>query len=104
MLALNILKKTTNAQERANDYASTIKRNLQRSIIDALIIKKEKIEDKIKELKEIYLETDINSGRHQMTATDCELRFNQIIAEEYQLELLEREMKIKQASFDKYFK
>lgn len=103
MLAYDLLSTNKTVKERAATYASSMKRNLQKSILDALVEKKEKIEDELFDLKNFTLDTNLNAGLRQMTKEDCEKRFTKIIDNEYELELITAELKIKQASFDKYF-
>lgn len=103
MKALELLKTNKTVAERAENYASSMKRNIQRDVIDSLVSKKEKIEDQLFELSNFTLNTDMNSGLKMMTKEDCEARFKKIIDLEYELELTSRELEIKQASFDKYF-
>ena len=101
--ALELLKTNTSVEQRAEAYAKSIKRDLQKKILDTLIVKKEALEDKLFELQNFELDTDRNRGMAQMTKDDCEKRFTDMINSEYELTLLEAELKVKQASFDKYF-
>jgi predicted polyphosphate/ATP-dependent NAD kinase len=103
MKALQLLKTNPSVQERAEAYVKSIKRDLQKEVIDTLITTKEKAEDQLFELKNFTLDTNVNQGLAQMTKEDCKKRFKNIIEFEYQLILLEAELKVKQASFDKYF-
>lgn len=103
MLALKLLSENQSVKERAENYAHSVKRNLQKTILDSLVEKKEKLEDELYELKNFTLDTNLNSGLRQMTKEDCEKRFIKIIENEYQLKLLEAELKIKEESFKKYF-
>lgn len=103
MKALELLKSNKTVAERAENYATSVKRNIQRDVIDSLISKKEGIEDELFELTNFTLDTNINSGLKQMTKEDVETRFKKIIDLEYKLTLLELELKTKQASFNKYF-
>jgi hypothetical protein len=103
MKALELLKTSKSTKERAESYANSMKRNIQRDVIDTLIGKKEKIEDELFELTNFTLDTNLNSGLRAMTKEDCEKRFVKIIELEYQLTLLAAELKVKQASFDTYF-
>lgn len=101
--ALALLKSNKSVSERAENYAQSIKRNIQRDVIDALVTKKESIEDELFELQNFNLETNINAGQQVMTKDSCETRFKKIIELEYKLQILELELKVKQASFEKYF-
>jgi hypothetical protein len=101
--ALDLLKSNKSVSERAENYIVSVKRNIQRDIIDNLTAKKEKMEDEIFELANFSLETDANRGYQQMTKETVEARFKSIIDLEYKLKLTELELAAKQDSFNKYF-
>jgi hypothetical protein len=101
--ALELLKSNKSVVERAENYYQSVKRNIQRDVIDELIARKEKIEDRLFELTNFNLETDANAGRFQMTKEAVEERFKEIIDLEYEAELIEAELKIKKATFERYF-
>jgi hypothetical protein len=103
MKALELLKTNTGVAERADNYVSSIKRNIQRDVIDALTSKKEKIDDELFELKNFRLETDANRGVIEMKREDIEKRFRKIIDLEYELKLVSLELTAKQESFERYF-
>lgn len=102
-LALSLMEKNKSVKERAAAYFESVRRNIQRDVIDKLIGDKEKIEDELFELTNFTLDTNLNAGLRQMTKEDCETRFKKVIELEYQLELVSLELKAKQDSFDKYF-
>lgn len=101
--ALELLKTNKSVSERAENYIISVKRNLQRDVIDALVQKKEAMEDELFELTNFSLETDVNRGFQAMTKESVEARFKKVIDLEYRLKLVELELKTKQESFDKYF-
>ncbi len=101
--ALELLKSNKSVSERAENYIVSVKRNIQRDVIDALIQKKEAMEDELFELTNFQLETDANRGFQAMTKETVEARFKKVIDLEYKLKLVELELKTKQESFDKYF-
>lgn len=103
MKALDLLKTNKSVVERADNYTTSMKRNIQKDVLDVLVSKKEKLEDELFELTNFTLDTNLNSGLQQMTKDDCEKRFKRIIEVEYQITLIELELKVKQASFDNYF-
>ncbi len=102
MKALDLLKANVSIEKRAEKFAVSIKRNIQRDL-DQLTAKKENIEDQLFELTNFSLSTDLNKGLRQMTKEDCEERFRKAIQLEYELKLLEVEIKIKTDSFNTYF-
>lgn len=101
--ALDLLKSNKSVAERAENYAASVKRNIQRDVIDVLVAKKEAIEDQLFELTNFNLETDVNRGYQAMTKDSVEKRFTKIIDLEYELKLVSLELTAKQESFDKYF-
>jgi hypothetical protein len=103
MKALNLMKSSTSTDDRADSYVVTIKRNLQKKIIDTLLEQIEKIEDKKRDLQEFAMEADANRGIIALTREQCEKRFEQIIDLNYELDLVRAELKSKQASFDYFF-
>ena len=103
MKALELLKTNKTVAERAENYANSAKRNIQRDVIDSLISQKENIEDELFELGNFSLETDMNRGFERMTKEAVEARFKKIIDLEYKLKLITLELETKQVSFDKYF-
>ena len=103
-LALVLMEKNKTVKERASAYFESVKRNLQKNVIDKIVEKKENLTDELFELTNFTLDTNLNSGLRQMTKEDCEKRFARIIEIEYELELIKLELEAKQATFDKYFK
>jgi hypothetical protein len=103
MRALDLLKSNKTVAERAENYATAVKRNIQRDVIDTLTAKKEAIEDELFELTNFNLETDANRGFQAMTKDAVESRFKKIIDLEYKLKLVVLELNTKQESFNKYF-
>ena len=101
--ALDLLKSNKSVSERAENYIVSVKRNLQRDVIDALVQRKEAMEDELFELTNFTLETNVNNGMQAMTKETVEARFKKVIDLEYKLKLIELELKTKQESFDKYF-
>lgn len=101
--ALDLLKSNKSVSERAENYIISVKRNLQRDIIDALVQKKESMEDELFELTNFTLETNVNNGVQAMTKETIEARFKKVIDLEYKLKLITLELATKQESFDKYF-
>ena len=101
--ALDLLKSNKSVSERAENYIVSVKRNIQRDVIDALVQKKESMEDELFELTNFTLETNVNNGVQAMTKETIEARFKKVIDLEYKLKLTNLELVTKQESFDKYF-
>lgn len=103
-LALSMMEKNKSVKERAQSYFESIRRNIQRDIIDKLIAKREEIEDNMFELSNFTLDTNLNAGQSRMTKDDCEKRFKDIINKEFELKMVNLEIETKQASFNRLFK
>lgn len=101
--ALELLKTNKSVKERAEVYVISIKRNIQTNTIDILQNKIDQLKDELFDLGNFTLDTNLNAGLKQMTKDDCEKRFIKIIELEYDLVLLELELKTKKETFNKYF-
>lgn len=104
MKALKLLQTNTSTQERAENYVKSIKRNIQKKVLDPLIEKREQISDEILNLQDLSLATDINAGIKQLTQKECEERFTKIIDLKTEYELQGVILELKQKWFDHYFK
>lgn len=101
--AAELLKNMPNIEQRAEKFAETVKRNLQKSVIDELITKKERLEDDIDSKLDFSLHTDLNKGMLPVTREAAEQRFREVIDLRYRLELVSQELSIKQDIFNDYF-
>ena len=90
-------------KERADKFFVTIKRNLQKEILDPLITQREKLEDDIASVLDFSLNTDINRGLTPITREKCQERFKTSITLQYELNLLNMEIAQKQIIFDELF-
>ena len=103
MKALQILQSGKSVSERADVYSKAIKRDIQYNIIDQLARKKEKLVEEKFDAENFNLATDLNKGMKQMTQEDCYKRFERLITIDYEITLLDAEIKAKQNSFISYF-
>lgn len=101
--AIDLLKTNQSTAERADNFVVSIKRDIQRDILDNLTIRQEKLIDEKFNLKQFTLGTDVNAGLRPMTQDECKKRFERLIEVEYQLELLGKEIEIKTNAFNTYF-
>lgn len=101
--ALELLTSNKTVKERAVVYSDRIKTTLNNKIIVSLEEKIENIEDKIFDLENFSLETNVNKGLKQLTKEDCQERFEQIIELSYEKDLLQAELDSKKATFIAYF-
>jgi len=98
-----LLKNLPNLEQRAEKFAETVKRNLQKNLIDVLITKKENLEDTIDSKLDFSLNVDFNKGMSGITRENAEQRFAEVIDLRYRLELVSQELAIKQDIFNDYF-
>lgn len=103
MKALEMLKTNRDIKDRAVSYIRSIKRDIQKNVIDDLLIKKEKLEDEIYELEDMNLDTNLNKGLRRMTKEDVQTRFESIIQKSFELKMLSLEIASKLETFNKYF-
>lgn len=103
MKATELLQSSMTTTKRAEEFAKSAKRNLQRDIIDTLNDRKDKITDELFTLKDFSLKTDVNAGVIAITRDDAEARFKKIIQLEYELDLLNAELGAKLKSFNNLF-
>ena len=104
MKAKDLLKTNISVEKRADDFITSITRNIQKKVLDKLSEAIEKIDDQLFEKKDFSLETNVNSGTSAISRAEAEQRFTDIINLEFDKVMLAQELSIKQASFDKYFK
>lgn len=95
--AFNLLSSVKSVKDRAGQYSKRIATTLAVEMIHPLVEKVDKIDDKIYELEDFALETNVNKGLKRLTKEDCEDRFREIIQLKYKrtLAVLERDSKIK---------
>lgn len=71
-VAMGMLQKAKSVDDRSSSYHDTIKRNIQRDVLDALQTKKEELEDRIFTLSDFSLETDVNKGTSAVSRDEGE--------------------------------
>lgn len=101
--ALELLKKAKSVDERAGKYAERIATSLKIKMILPLQEKVEAMEDKIFDLENFSLDTNLNKGQKTMTKDDCEKRFEEIINLKYEKGMLELELEAKKEAFEDLF-
>lgn len=104
MKAVKMVQTNITVKKRADEYVKSIKRNIQKKVIDKLTEQIEEIDDKIFAALDFTIETNLNSGQSAISREECERKFAYAIQAEFDREMLVKELAIKQASFDKYFK
>lgn len=101
--ANKLLSANKSVKERASKFEVSIKRDIQKTMLDTLQTQIETKEDEIFELQDFTLETNLNSGKSALTKEECQRRFEKLIQIEFELSLLRAELKVKQEAFDQYF-
>lgn len=101
--AIDIMKKSDSVATRAVKYNKIIRRNLKKSILDPLNDQKDALEDKIENLKDFSLDTNLNAGIKRIDREDCEKRFRDLIQARYDLSLLKLEIEEKTSIFKELF-
>ena len=101
--ALDLLKQAKSVEQRADKYSVRIKTSLEIEMIQPLKEKIEKIEDKIFDLENFSLDTNLNKGQKLMTKEDYEDRFREIINLSYEKEMVSLELKAKEKAFNNLF-
>jgi len=101
--ALELLEKSRSVKEIAAKYAEAIARDIKVDVLDRLTKDKERLEFEIYALEDFSLDTDKNRGRNTMTKDEVQSRFVDIIKKKYELELIDAELKVKTAAYNKYF-
>lgn len=101
--ASKLMAANKTVKERASKFETSIKRDIQKNVLDNLQTQIEGKEDEIFELEDFTLETNVNSGKSAITKEECQRRFERLIEIDFELSILRAELKVKQESFDKYF-
>jgi hypothetical protein len=103
MKALTLLKKGKTTSERAERYAKTVKEDLFEEAIKPLERRILEIEDKIFELEDFNLETNLNAGMRRMDGEEVKRRFKSMIDLNYEKRLVELELATKKAVYNSLF-
>lgn len=101
--AIDIMKRSDSVATRAVKYNRIIRRNLKKSILDPLNDQKDALEDKIENLKDFSLDTNLNAGVKRIDREDCEKRFKDLIQARYDLSMLKLEIDEKTSIFKELF-
>ena len=100
--ALKLLNNSSSTEARAERYIGRITTHFTND----LDRRKEKIEvmkDQVAELERMDLQTDVNSGRNEMTKEQIQQRFQGIFDLKVDIELAERELDVRIKAFAEYF-
>lgn len=102
-LALTMLSGSKTVNARAKEFLPSIQRQLQEKVISPLLSNVEKLKDRLCDLEDFSLATNLNAGQTALTREQCNERFEEIINVTYELNLAELEYKAKLEAFNKYF-
>jgi TolA-binding protein len=103
MKAITLLKTNKSVSERAERFAEGIRKELEYDMILSLEKKLDSMDDKIFELEDFSLNTDLNKGMRRMTQEECKGRFKDIINLNYEKKLLQLELNAKREAFEALF-
>ena len=102
-VALDLLSKGVSTKDRATKYVERVSKSIELNLINRMEEGINKMEDEIFELKNFDLETDVNSGKKEMTKEEIEKRFLRIIELEVAMDLKRLELESTKDSFNKLF-
>lgn len=94
--ANQLLTSVKSIEERASKFEASIKRDIQKSILDPIQDTIEKKENELYDLEDF-------SGIEKTTREQCQEKFEKIIEIEFDITCLKAELQKKQETFDKYF-
>jgi len=94
--ANQLLTSAKSVEERANKFETSIKRNIQKKVLDPLLEQIEAKEDELYELENF-------SETKSLSQAECQEKFEKIIQIEFDITCLKAELQKKQETFDKYF-
>lgn len=101
--AFTLLSARKSTESRAAQYAERVADSILLTKINHLKEAIGKIDDKIFDLENFSLETDINAGFKQISKEDIENRFSQLIDLHYEKDLIQAELDSKAKAFELYF-
>lgn len=101
--ALSLMESAKSTKDRADKYTDRIARRLQNEELEVIQNKIEALEDKIFDLENINLTTNLNRGQSELTQEEVYRRFKEILDVSYQKDLLTAEYNSKVRAFNTYF-
>ena len=101
--ALELLMKSKTVDQRASQFLQIAKEDIHLDLIKPLERKLVEIDNKIFELEDFTLETNLNKNMKRMSAEDIKSSFTQIIKLGYERDLVEAELSSMKARYDHYF-
>lgn len=102
--ALELLSKGVSTKDRASKYVERVSKSIELSLINKMEEDINKMEDEVFELKNFDLETDVNSGKKEMTKEEVEKRFLRIIQIEVDMKLRRMELEATKEAYNNLFK
>jgi hypothetical protein len=103
MKALDLLKKVSSVEERADSIIAAVSRDVNQREIEPLLRKKERLEDEIADLENMNLSTDLNKGQLALTKEEVIKRFQLLVSKKYELQLTNKELEVKTQIYNDYF-
>lgn len=102
--ALDLLKANKSLEQRATELLPSIQREVEQKYILDLKRSMEGIEDRLADAKQINLKTNLNEGQTAHSREECKDKLLLVLELEYQLEIIKKELEIKEKIFGTYFK
>ena len=102
--AESLLLSGQKVSERASKYAERVAKSLELKLITSLEEEIEEKNDKILDLENFSLETDLNKGIKPLTKEEVEANFKTIIELTFERDLLEAKLNSYKKAYDYYFK
>ena len=101
--ALNLLQRSKRTAEKAESYISRIARDMKRSKIEDLEDQISKIKDKIFDLENFNLSTNVNKGEVAATREQVLSNFNQIFELQMEMKIMEEQLALNEEIYKDYF-
>ena len=103
MKALQMLKNGKSTKERAERYVKTSKEDIFEEVLKPLEREILAIDDKLFELEDFDIETNLNQGKVRMDSNQVKARFKEMINLKYKKQMLELELKVKTSCYEELF-
>lgn len=101
--AYKLLLSSKTAKTKAERFVPRIKESLDLELLRPLKEEIAKYKDKVFDLEDFTLDTNLNKGNKAMTKEECEERFKEIIILKHKIVVKELELKAKESAFNDLF-
>ena len=101
--ALNLLQRSKRTSEKAESYISRIARDMKRSKIEDIEDAISKIRDRIFDLENFNLSTNVNKGEVAATREQVLSNFDQIFELQMEMKIMEEHLNLNKEIYAEYF-